>query len=52
LGLKASLDIFSQMLIGRDKKLEEEKFCVFLRGCSCQNCLFTGYNIGFKEWQK
>ncbi len=52
LELKSSLDIFSQMMVGRDKKLEEEKSYVFDEGCSCQNCLFIGYNIGHKEWQK
>ena len=52
LGLKETLNIFSQTRVGRDEKLEEEKAYVFDEGCSCQNCLFTGYNIGFKEWQK
>lgn len=52
LNLKFRLYLLSQETVGRDKIMEEEKSYVFGHGCSCQSCLFTGYDIGYIGYQK
>lgn len=47
LELKFLLNTLSQISVGRDEKIEEEKSYVFDDGCVCQNCIWTDYSYGY-----